>query len=202
MGMILELTTASDATIKQLHADPPLVWALLAPDDPEAVTAARAAARPRGLLARLLRRGSTAVEGATALQLGPGEGVTTDLDKAWHGIHYLLTRTAGEGGSPLNALVTGGREISDVDVGYGAPRTLSAAETSAFAAALSSLGDAELRSRFAPAEMMALKIYPEIWDRDPDEDDTLGYLLENIAGLRGYLAAAVAQDLGLVAAIT
>ena len=35
------------------------------------------------------------------------------------------------------------------------------------AAALNRLDDHALRERFAPAEMMKLEIYPEIWDRDP-----------------------------------
>jgi hypothetical protein len=52
--------------------------------------------------------------------------------------------------------VRGGREIPDIEVGYGAPRTLAAAETRAFTHALDALSDAELRSRFAPAEMMKL----------------------------------------------
>ena len=198
MGMYLELITVSDATIEQLHADPPLVWALVSPDEPEAVAAARAAAVRPGFLARLFGRAPAPVNGPTTLPLEPGEGSVTDLDKAWHGIHYLLTGTAWDGVPPLDALVSGGREIADIDVGNGAPRTLTATETRAFANALATLSEAELRGRFAPAEMMKLEIYPEIWDRDPSEDDTLGYLLEYLTRLRECLAEAVAQDRGLV----
>jgi hypothetical protein len=64
------------------------------------------------------------------------------------------------------------------------------------------LSDAELRSRFAPAEMMKLEIYPDIWDRDPGEDDTLGYLLEYVKQLREYLVSAAAQELGLLVTLT
>ena len=202
MGMCLGLVTVTDATIDRLHADPPLVWALVSPDEPEAIATARAAATRPGLLARLFGRAPAQVDGPNTLSLGPGEGSATDLDKAWHGIHYLLTGTAWEGTPPLNALVSGGREIPTIEVGYGAPRTLTAADTRAFAGALDALSDAELRSRFAPAEMAKLEIYPEIWDRDPGEDDTLGYLLEYVGRLRAYLAAAVSQDLGLLVTIT
>lgn len=202
MGMCLELITVSDATITKLHADPPLVWALVSPDDPEAVAMARGAAARRGLLARLFGRAPAAVERPDTLPLGPGEGSVTDLDKAWHGIHYLLTGTASDGGPPLNALVSGGRELADVETGYGPPRTLTAAETRAFASALDELSDADLRSRFAPGEMKKLEIYPGIWDRDPLEDDTLGYLLDNVAQLRKFLAAAVAHELGLLVRLT
>lgn len=202
MGMCLELVTVSDAIIDQLHADPPLVWALVSPDEPEAVAAARADAVRPGLFARLFGRTPAPVDRPTTLSLGAGEGAATDLDKAWHGIHYLLTGTASGGTPPLNALVSGGREIAAVEVGYGAPRTLTAAETRAFAIALNQLSDAELRSRFAPAEMSRLEIYPDIWGRDPAEDDTLGYLLEYVGKLREFLAAAAAQDLGLLVTLT
>ena len=198
MGMYLELITVSDATIERLHADPPLVWALVSPDEPEAITAARAAALRPGFLARLFGRAPAPADGPTTLPLEPGEGSVTDLDKAWHGIHYLLTGTAWDGVPPLDALVSGGRELADIDVGNGAPRTLTAAETRAFANALDTLSEAELRGRFAPAEMMKLEIYPEIWDREPSEDDTLGYLLEHLTRLRDCLAEAVTQHRGLV----
>jgi hypothetical protein len=196
------MVTVRDATIDLLHADPPLVWALISPDEPEAVATARTAAVRPGLLSRLLGRSPAKVDGPTTLPLGPGEGSAADLDKAWHGIHYLLTGTAWEGAPPLNALVSGGRELADVDVGYGAPRTLTGAETRAFATELEKLSDAELRARFVPSEMMRLEIYPEIWDRDPADDDTCGYLLEYVAQLRPYLAAAVTHDVGLLITLT
>lgn len=201
MGMCLELVTASDTTIERIHTDPPLAWALLAPDEPEAVATARAAAVRPGLFARLLGRTPAAADGPTTLPLGSGEGRAADLDKAWHGIHYLLTGTAWEGNPPLNALVSGGRDVPGVDAGYGPPRTLTAAETRAFAEELEALSDAQLRSRFAPAEMMELEIYPEIWDRDPADDDTCGYLLGYVGELRTFLAGAVASGLGLLIAL-
>jgi hypothetical protein len=200
--MCLALVTVSDDTIEQLHADPPLVWALVSPDEPEAVATARAAAVRPGLIARLFGRAPAQAYGPNTLTLGAGEGSATDLDKAWHGIHYLLTGTAWEGTPPLNALVSGGRELAGVEVGYGAARTLTAAETRAFASALDMVSDADLRSRFAPAEMMRLEIYPDIWDRDPGEDDTLGYLLEYVKQLREYLVSAAAHDLGLLITLT
>ena len=32
-----------------------------------------------------------------------------EVDKAWHGLHFLLTGTAWEGDFPLNFIVSGGR---------------------------------------------------------------------------------------------
>src|SRR5690349_11334743 len=45
-----------------------------------------------------------------------------DLDKAWHGLHFLLTGTDWGGTPPLNFIVAGGETIGDVDVGYGPAR--------------------------------------------------------------------------------
>jgi hypothetical protein len=125
-----------------------------------------------------------------------------DIDKAWHGIHYLLTGTAWEGNSPLNFLASGGRDVGTVEIGYGPARTLTAAETRELAGALERLDDESLRARFAPAEMMKLEIYPEIWDRDPEEDDALGYLMEYLSELRAAVNTASAQGLGLLITIT
>src|ERR1700722_3238791 len=51
-----------------------------------------------------------------------------DVDKAWHGLHFLLTGTAWEGAPPLDFIVKGGRQIGDVDVGYGPARAFSSAD--------------------------------------------------------------------------
>jgi hypothetical protein len=204
MGMVLSLASLSDATITRLHADPPLVWQVIAPDDPEAVTRARGAPKRPGLLARLFGRGQAeapAPAAAAPLVLADDEGEVLDLDKAWHGLHYLLTGTVWAGDPPLNFLVTGGRDVGDEEIGLGPPRTLSPSETRDVASALAALSDDDVQARFAPGEMMRLEIYPEIWDRDPATEDTLGYLMEYLAQLRGTVASVVARGHGLLVTI-
>jgi Domain of unknown function (DUF1877) len=201
--MILGLATLGDANIARVLADPPLVWRVIAPDDPEIYESARQQPAKSSFLGRLFGRAPVAEAGPSGedFALADGEGVSTDLDKAWHGIHYLLTGTAWEGVAPLNFLVAGGRSVGDIDVGYGPARVLSAAETRAAHEALTQLSDDELRGRFDPAAMTKKDIYPEIWDRPPEEDDTLGYLLEYVRTLREFLAQAVEQRQGLVVSI-
>jgi hypothetical protein len=204
MGMYGELAAVSDATIARLHADPPLVWQIIAPDDPDAVVRARGGSKRPGLVARLFGRvaSETPAPAAAPLVLEDGEGAVLDLDKAWHGLHYLLTGTAWEGEPPLNFLVAGGREVGDEEIGLGPARTFTAAETRELTSALTALNDEEVRVRFAPSEMMRLEIYPEIWDRDPAEDDTLGYLMETLEQLRSTLAGVVTRGHGLLVTIT
>lgn len=110
MGMTLGLAVVSDETIARLHEYPPLVWQVVAPNDPEAAAEAAAPRRP-GLLARLFGRPAPPSKPVPPLVLGKGEGEGVDLDKAWHGLHYLLTGTAWEGEPPLNVLAAGGREV-------------------------------------------------------------------------------------------
>lgn len=204
MSMILGLTELGDPNIARLLADPPLVWQVISPENPEPYEQARAEASRPFFLKRLFSRSKAAEAAPPAppLVLGEGEGESADLDKAWHGIHYLLTRSVWEGEPPLNLLVAGGREVGHVDVGYGPARVLSPAEVRAAAEALAALSDDDLRARFNPAEMMSMKIYPEIWDRSPEEDDTLGYLMECVATLRDFLAQVVERGHGAVVYVT
>ena len=201
MSMILALATLRDDNVARVLADPPLVWLVIAPDDPEPYEEARRSSRPRSFVARFFGRRSSPVEEqgtSHGLELEEGEGLSTDLDKSWHGLHYLLTGTAWEGEAPLNFLVSGGREVGKLDVGYGPVRVLTAGETRAVRDALSKLDDDGLRARFDGADMMKKQIYPEIWDRPAEEDDPLGYLLEYAGVLRGFLSRAVDQEHGLV----
>jgi hypothetical protein len=87
--------------------------------------------------------------GSPPLELGPGEGglgELGDMEKMWHGVHYLLTGTAWEGEPPLNFLLAGRREL-DIEVGQAPVLLYTSAETREIASALSAVSDAELRAR-------------------------------------------------------
>jgi len=208
MSMVVALSSLRDETIERLLADPPLVWQVIAPDDAEAYDRARREAADRarpGLFSRLFgapTRPNAPSTPPAALELTDGEGDLGDLDKSWHGIHYLLTGSADESGTPLQFLVAGGTDVGDEDVGYGPPRVFTSAEARAIASALSAVTDAELRSRFAPDAMMRAEIYPEIWDRDPKDDDTLGYLMEYVAILRDAMSTVTSRGHGLLVVLT
>ena len=202
MGMLLGMVTLDDANIARLLADPPLIWRVLAPDDPEPYEEARRQAAEPGLLGRLFGRKAAPQAAREDLHLAEGELVDTELDKAWHGIHYLLTGTAWEGSPPLNFLVSGGREVGSIDVGYGAARVLMSAQVKEAHQALEALTDEALRSRFRPDAMMKLKIYPEIWDSEPGDDDTLGYLMDYVSTLRSFLRQAADARRGLVISVS
>ena len=193
MGMCLVLHTIDDDSIAKLLGDPPLIWKVIAPDDPEMYASARSEGAG-SWFSRLFgsKRQSTEAETIAGFV---SEG---DLDKAWHAIHYLLTKSAWGGDPPLNFLLLGGTEVGTVDVGYGPARALTSGQVREIHAALLPIDEAGLRSRFDPTEMMALDIYPAIWDREPAEEDTFAYCAEYFGELKFLLAEAEQQRLGLI----
>ena len=106
-----------------------------------------------------------------------------DVDKAWHGIHYLLASDAWGGEPPLANVVLGGTEIGD-DVGYGPARYLTVDEVEAAARALKDITPERFRARYVAAELSQNEIYPEIWD--DSDDDAVGYLTTWYETLRDY----------------
>lgn len=174
MGMRLQLYSLSNDHVAALLADPPLVWDVLGADDPE------------------LREGQGQPGG---LDLAPDEVETEDLDKAWHGIHYLLTGSAWEGEGPLGFICQGGRAVGDIDTGYGPARALDAAEVKALAAALADVDAARLAERFDPAAMEAQDIYPNIWD---EGDEALAYCQQFYASMQAFIAHTAQRGYGLL----
>jgi hypothetical protein len=119
-----------------------------------------------------------------------------DVDKAWNGIHYMLTGTADGGSEPLSLVVLGGEEIG-ADLGYGPARFLTPQQVQAISAALTALGEEEFQKRFAPKEMEAANVYPEIiWVRDGQE--ALDYVMENYRPLVIFYSEAAARGDGVI----
>lgn len=116
------------------------------------------------------------------------------LDKAWHGLHFLFTGTAWGGCFPKSFLLVGGQEVGEDEL---ISRLYRPAEVDELAAWLATQTREILAARFEPARMIALDIYPSIWDRDPAKDDTLGYLLDSFDDLQAFVAETQRKGLGL-----
>lgn len=121
-----------------------------------------------------------------------------DLDKAWHGLHFLLTGSQWEGKEPLCYLVAGGKTIGDIDVGYGPARALTSKQVANFNIALSGISSDKLRQRYDPRALKKAEIYPEIWDSDAGEDDALGYLVEMFEDLKAFVEKTAEQKKGMI----
>lgn len=121
-----------------------------------------------------------------------------DLDKSWHGIHYLLTGTAWEIGEGAGTAILGGDEIGE-DGGYGPARLLCPETVRTVAAALDALDIETLRARFDPHAMAAADIYPKGWGQGTDEFDS--YLAPNFAELSRFYRTAAANGQAVLLAL-
>jgi hypothetical protein len=125
-----------------------------------------------------------------------------EIDKAWHGLHFLFTGTAWEGDEPACFLVRGGSALGADADDEALPRVLSATEGAAFAAFLQSLSREELARRYDPARMTELDIYPSIWSRPEEEQQNREYLLDAYERLRDFVVAATTEGDQLVMMVT
>ena len=134
------------------------------------------------------------------LNTEPSDGSYLSLEKAWHGLHYLLTGSAhAAGSSPLSFILTGGREIGP-DVGYGPARLLQKERVRELDASLRELTIDDLWARFDPERMSADQVYPDIWD-EPEEElkEEYGWYFDE---LKSFVSNASDSGDALVIAIT
>jgi len=116
---------------------------------------------------------------------------SVDLDKAWHGLHWLLTGSAEPVGTPLSNALFGGEAVGE-DLGYGPARLLPPDQVVTVAQALSTVVPDDLRARLDPAEMARAEVYPAIWDEHDIFDDYLADAFERLR--RFYAEAAEANE--------
>jgi hypothetical protein len=123
-----------------------------------------------------------------------------DLDKEWHGTHFLLTKSAGETDDPLSLILGRHEEIGE-DLGYGPAFHISNEKLKAFAEAVKSIDGDTLKARFDTKAMIQQGVYlGEVFDEEGDE--ALAYLSERIDELIEFAAKAASDGLSAFAVIT
>ena len=191
MGMTCSLHRTTEADIERLLADPDAVVGFLESDGsgPQVREV-----RPKGLLGWLLRLTPITIsevvpesEGDAPLPL-PDPDRSIDIEKAWHGLHFLFTGMADEGDEPACYFMQGGEDLDD----EGFSRALRPQQVRRFSEFLSTLTPAELTRRYDPERMTKLKIYPDvIWKRPAQPGDSpLAWLTESFADVRQFIAKA------------
>lgn len=121
------------------------------------------------------------------------DGDETDLDKAWHLVHYLLTGATGRADGPLGLIGDDLHPLADIDLGLGKPNVISVQATKAFAEAAQLLSDENFLARFVPDEMPVDELYMGDVVARGDHDDMKEYSLENFHRLRTFVAEAAAN---------
>jgi hypothetical protein len=193
MGICLALFTISDENIERVLADPPLLSrALGVPEDDEWMPPPQP-----GFFARLFgARAVSELPPGSGSEGGFGEVEHFDIDKAWAGLHFLLTGTEDGGEPPLNALLVGGETVESDDLESGA-RLFTSAQVRALDSALGAVDRQVLLQRYDPAAMTALGLYPQIWDRADERSANFDYLLYHFKALKEFVAKAANSGLGL-----
>ena len=123
------------------------------------------------------------------------------LEKAWHGVHYLIAGTAEPGPELRSQAILGGVELGDDPEGfsgYGPARYFRAARVRELSEELSRPEvQAEAVARFDPAKMSELRIYPG-W-RAGDQDKQ--WLMDAFQRLRDFYSSAATQGMGIITSL-
>lgn len=100
-----------------------------------------------------------------------------DIDKSWEGILFLLTGQNLETlEHPLGRILFSGQMIDEEqDMGYGPAHYLTAEQVKTLYAEISSITTTELAQRYDAQKMIALEIYPNIWEESDIVDYLTGY---------------------------
>lgn len=118
------------------------------------------------------------------------DGDETDLDKAWHVVHYLLSGTPGRGDGPLALIGDDLHPLADLDFGLGKPNVISAEMVRAFNEAASVMTDEEFLARYVPSEMPLEELYMGDVIARGDVNDIREYALENFQILKAFVQQA------------
>ena len=186
MSMIGRLRRASDEEVSRLLAHPEEIGAFLYPGDFKA------------------SGGETGESGSQPEGGGGGRGATEDgapdldIEKSWHGIHFVLTGSDWGGAAPLNFLVSGGMEVGDEDLGYGPARAFTSAQVRAIHEALSQLPPEQFARRIDLAALEEAGIYPEIWEREDEAPANREFLTRYYAALRRYVEGRAREGAGML----
>jgi hypothetical protein len=125
------------------------------------------------------------------------KAIAFDVDKAWQGIHFLLTGSDWEGDGPLAFILHGGREIAE-NLGYGSPHGFTSVEVRAIDDALQKINADALCEQADPAKFAELELYPQIWDREPKQE-CVGYVIEHLKALQKFVGETAKTGRGLIA---
>src|SRR5262245_57728570 len=187
MGMTCTLYRATEVDIDRLIEEPSSLDSFLDSDDASAPRVKTV--KVKGILGFIMRLFPITItettegsdEHTAGSQMDPDRMI--DIDKAWHGLHFLFTGTAETGEEPACYFVRGGEDLDD----DGYARALRPDAVRRFSAFLDGLSASELERRYDPVRMTELDIYPvTIWKRS-SKDSPMSWLLDCFKGVKTFV---------------
>ena len=115
-----------------------------------------------------------------------------DIDKSWHGIHFLLTGAVTGGDAPLAWVVFAPTSIGE-EVDHATARLLKPDEVVAVSKALAPITADKLKRKCDWTVMNDREIYPQGW-RSGDE----AYIAENFHSLKKLYESAARRHMAIV----
>jgi len=126
-------------------------------------------------------------------------GPQLDLEKSFHGLHYLFTGSVQEGEEPLCYLLHKGRGIGACNIGE--VKAISGDQLAAFEAALQAIDKKELLRRYDAKPMAEAEI--NVFDVVCcDTEDGREYFCEKLVQLKEFLKAASVRKQGMIIWLT
>ncbi len=126
------------------------------------------------------------------------EGDETDLDKAWHIIHYLLCGNSGRGEGPLGLIGDDLNPLADLDFGLGKPNVISSSWVNEFAELTARMTDGDFLARYQPNSMPLDELYMGDVVARGDVDDIKEYATENFHFLRDFARTAADNSQAII----
>ncbi len=195
MGVLLGLRSVSDVNIDKILSNPPLIYRLIEPDDPESYLEAVESLTKPNFIKQLFRKKKVSTEDIPELNIIEGENIEDDLDKSWHGLHYCINKTAYQAEPPMDFITQGGKAVGDI--GYDEPpRSFKNLEVNSIYEMLDAMSTDQLKANYDPEKMDQLDIYPGDWKGHGDEG--FEYIKENFLRLKKFMAHCIKHELGMI----
>ncbi|KKK41988.1 hypothetical protein LCGC14_0529840 [marine sediment metagenome] len=121
-----------------------------------------------------------------------------DIDKAWHGIHYLFNQKVLGGTPPAKWVIFGDKEkeISHLNGGHGPAHYLTHTQVSKVSDHIKGIPLKELKKRYDPTIFQEKNIYPQHWD-----ENEWNYLLLHYNQLKNFYQKAADNSENVLMAI-
>lgn len=195
MGVCLTAYTVTDEKIRAILANPPLVWRIVAPDDPRIYLREIGQAKSPGFLAKLFGVKQPLPPEIPDLPFAENEWYELDMDKAWDGVNFCLKRLQVQ----CPNFFEDGQPVGKVEIGYGPGLCFGSGQARQIAECYCAIGEEQLLAAFKPEEMG--KVYPAaFWQRG--DEDCVEYLTEHFAALKSFLEVAAKHSLGILVQYT